>query len=106
MAQCLSLITSISWSSPFGILRRSLSRTTCPCLPRPLWRRGRSGSWLVYDAHELYPEQHHFKPEYVDALSRAEADLIGYADLVTTVNEFIAEEIGRSGIGSSSPQSS
>jgi glycosyltransferase involved in cell wall biosynthesis len=51
------------------------------------------GACIAYDAHELYPEQHHFKPEYVDVLSRAEAELIGHADLVTTVNRSIAEEM-------------
>jgi len=51
------------------------------------------GSHVVYDAHELYPEQHHFKSEHVDALRHAEAALIGYADLVTTVNESIAHEL-------------
>ena len=52
-----------------------------------------SGARVAYDAHELYPEQHHFKPEYVEVLSRAEAELIGYADLVTTVNQSIAQEM-------------
>jgi glycosyltransferase involved in cell wall biosynthesis len=53
------------------------------------------GADVAYDAHELYPEQHHFKPEYVDILGRAEAELIPHAELVTTINPSIAEEMAK-----------
>jgi glycosyltransferase involved in cell wall biosynthesis len=51
------------------------------------------GAALVYDAHELYPEQYHFGKERTALYTKAEAVLIKSADLVTTVNDAIATEM-------------
>jgi glycosyltransferase involved in cell wall biosynthesis len=51
------------------------------------------GAALVYDAHELYPEQYHFGSELTALYSKAEAVLIREANLVTTVNQSIAREM-------------
>jgi glycosyltransferase involved in cell wall biosynthesis len=48
---------------------------------------------LVYDAHELYPEQKSFSPIQRRICSDAEARLIRHADLVFAVNESIAREM-------------
>ena len=64
-----------------------------PVLPAALVAAREVGSRLAYDAHELYPEQHYFTPERVALFSATEATLIGKADLVTTVNESIAQEM-------------
>jgi glycosyltransferase involved in cell wall biosynthesis len=50
---------------------------------------------LVYDAHELYPEQHSFSTRQRLICSEAEARLIRNARLVFTVNPSIAEEMAR-----------
>jgi glycosyltransferase involved in cell wall biosynthesis len=51
------------------------------------------GASLVYDAHELYPEQFHFSSRQKALFSDAEAALIKHADLVTTINGSIAAEM-------------
>jgi Glycosyl transferase 4-like domain len=51
------------------------------------------GATVFYDAHELYPEQHHFGEERIQLYRRAEASLIRYAEQITTVNQSIAEEM-------------
>lgn len=48
---------------------------------------------LVYDAHELYPEQRSFSNAQRKICSQAEARLIVRAQLVFAVNESIAEEM-------------
>lgn len=48
---------------------------------------------LVYDAHELYPEQKSFSATQRRICSNAEARLIRHADLVFAVNESIAREM-------------
>ncbi|MEZ5552618.1 MAG: glycosyltransferase [Pseudomonadales bacterium] len=55
-----------------------------------------SGRWqvpLIYDAHELYPEQRSFSRAQRAICSEAEKLLIGKADLVFAVNESIADEM-------------
>ena len=51
------------------------------------------GASLVYDAHELYPEQFHFSARQKALFTNAEAALIKHADLVTTINGSIAAEM-------------
>lgn len=48
---------------------------------------------LVYDAHELYPEQASFSSVQKKICSAAELKLIKHADLVFAVNESIAREM-------------
>lgn len=50
---------------------------------------------LVYDAHELYPEQKSFSAVQQRICSQAEAEQIRKADLVFAVNESIGEEMAR-----------
>lgn len=50
---------------------------------------------LVYDAHELYPEQKSFSAVQRRICSKAEAEHIRKADLVFAVNESIGEEMAR-----------
>lgn len=55
-------------------------------------------SWqvpLVYDAHELYPEQRTFSRVQTRLCSEAEAKYINEASLVFAVNDSIAEEMAR-----------
>ncbi len=57
-----------------------------------------AASWgvpLVYDAHELYPEQKSFSAVQRRICSKAEAEQIKKADLVFAVNESIGEEMAR-----------
>jgi glycosyltransferase involved in cell wall biosynthesis len=50
---------------------------------------------LLYDAHELFPEQHLFDPDHAALLARTEQELIRRALMVTTVNTSIATEMCR-----------
>ncbi|MGK9046894.1 methyltransferase domain-containing protein [Stutzerimonas chloritidismutans] len=50
---------------------------------------------LVYDAHELYPEQKSFSSSQRKICSEAEGRLIKHADLVFAVNESIGDEMAR-----------
>ncbi|WP_165671193.1 glycosyltransferase [Metapseudomonas otitidis] len=50
---------------------------------------------LVYDAHELYPEQKSFSRAQRNICSEAEQRLIKNADLVFAVNQSIGEEMSR-----------
>lgn len=57
-----------------------------------------AASWgvpLVYDAHELYPEQKSFSAVQRRICSKAEAEHIKKADLVFAVNESIGDEMAR-----------
>jgi glycosyltransferase involved in cell wall biosynthesis len=51
------------------------------------------GAAVFYDAHELYPEQLHFGAERMQLYRNAEAALIPLAEMVTTVNRSIADEM-------------
>jgi glycosyltransferase involved in cell wall biosynthesis len=66
-----------------------------PMLPAALRAGTRKGAPVVYDAHELYPEQNHFPTEKQELCRRVESALIGLADAVITVNESIAGEMVR-----------
>ena len=50
---------------------------------------------LIYDAHELYPEQAIFKEEKRKLYTQVETEFIKYPDLVITVNKSIAEEMAK-----------
>lgn len=50
---------------------------------------------LVYDAHELYPEQRTFSKKQRNICSKLEKEQIQNAQLVFTVNESIAEEMSQ-----------
>ena len=55
-------------------------------------------SWqvpLVYDAHELYPEQRSFSTAQRNICSQSEREHIKHANLVFAVNESIAQEMAR-----------
>jgi glycosyltransferase involved in cell wall biosynthesis len=64
-----------------------------PVLPAAAIAALHSGASLVYDAHELYPEQCHFSAALKALFGNAEAELIKHADLVTTINQSIATEM-------------
>ncbi len=66
-----------------------------PVLPAAALAARVFGVPLAYDAHELYPEQHHFPQERKDAYTRAERDLAPLAQLITTVNLSIAREMAQ-----------
>jgi glycosyltransferase involved in cell wall biosynthesis len=53
------------------------------------------GSRLVYDAHELYPEQRQLPQGLRDMAHRLEAAFAPAADAVITVNDSIADEMAR-----------
>lgn len=56
----------------------------------------RTGAQLVYDAHELWTEQHYFgSQEEIDDWTELERRLAPRADRVVTVNESIARELER-----------
>lgn len=65
-----------------------------PMLPVALAARARHGGKVLYDSHELYPEQE-FSEHERDLWRRTEAELIGQADAVITVNDSIADEMAR-----------
>ena len=55
-------------------------------------------SWqvpLVYDAHELYPEQRSFSKAQRNICARSENEHIKHADLVFAVNKSIAQEMAK-----------
>lgn len=64
-----------------------------PVLPAALMAAQQYGSLLVYDAHELYPEQHHFGQERTKLYTEVEIILAPMADKIITVNESIAHEM-------------
>lgn len=55
----------------------------------------RAGVKLVYDAHELYPEQRSFSTPQRRLCSEQEQRFVRHADLVFTVNASISEEMAR-----------
>ena len=66
-----------------------------PVLPAAIAAAESWGARVVYDAHELYPEQHHFGPELSSLYRKVEGEVIGFADAVTTVNQSIANEMAQ-----------
>ena len=50
---------------------------------------------LVYDAHELFPEQSHFEDELAMLYRMAEKELAVKANLIITINESIAYEMAQ-----------
>ncbi|WP_461389167.1 glycosyltransferase [Desulfosporosinus fructosivorans] len=64
-----------------------------PVLPAATLVAKHYNSRLVYDAHELYPEQKHFGPERTHLYTEVETLLSPYADEVITVNMSIAKEL-------------
>ncbi|MFY9341648.1 MAG: glycosyltransferase [Planctomycetota bacterium] len=64
-----------------------------PVLPAAIMAAARHGALLVYDAHELYPEQHHFGPAWIERYRKAETSIAKLADRVITVNQSIAREM-------------
>lgn len=66
-----------------------------PVLPAAVMAAARHQAYLVYDAHELYPEQHPFSPEQVERYRRAEAILAKFPHQVITVNQSIAHELAK-----------
>lgn len=64
-----------------------------PVLPAAVMAAACHQAFLVYDAHELYPEQHHFGPERVECYTRAESILAKYPHQIITVNASIAREM-------------
>jgi glycosyltransferase involved in cell wall biosynthesis len=65
-----------------------------PMLPVGVAAVERHGGRLVYDSHELFPEQE-FNAVERRIWSRLESELIHYPDLVITVNASIAREMER-----------
>ena len=66
-----------------------------PLLPAGVYVSKIKNIPLIYDAHELYPEQAIFEKEKRKFYSKVEAGFIKYPDLVITVNESIAEEMAK-----------
>lgn len=66
-----------------------------PVLPAAIAAADMMGSRLVYDAHELYPEQQYFGTERIDLYRRVETLLAPLTDAVLTVNKSIAEEMAQ-----------
>jgi glycosyltransferase involved in cell wall biosynthesis len=66
-----------------------------PVLPAAVAAADMLGARLLYDAHELYPEQLHFGEERIELYRKVEQALIRLPDTVITVNKSIAEEMAR-----------
>ena len=66
-----------------------------PVLPAAVYASKIKNIPLIYDAHELYPEQAIFPEEKREFYTQVEANFIKYPDLVITVNESIAEEMAK-----------
>ncbi|WDU52217.1 methyltransferase domain-containing protein [Taylorella equigenitalis] len=64
-----------------------------PLLPAAVYVSKIKGIPLIYDAHELYPEQSMFSEETRNFYSQVEAHFIKFPNLTITVNESIAEEM-------------
>lgn len=64
-----------------------------PVLPAAIAAADMMGARIIYDAHELYPEQQYFGPERIELYRRAEKALASLPDGVLTVNKSIAEEM-------------
>ncbi|MCC5664230.1 glycosyltransferase [Nostoc sp. CHAB 5784] len=66
-----------------------------PMLPAALKAATHYQAKVVYDSHELYPEQHHFGVERVEMYKDVESRLAPLANLVITVNRSIAGEMAK-----------
>jgi len=66
-----------------------------PVLPAALMAALLHGSLLVYDAHELFPEQHWIEEPRRRMLAEVEAELIRLVHHGVTVNESLAREIAQ-----------
>lgn len=66
-----------------------------PVLPAAIAAADMMGSRLVYDAHELYPEQQYFGSERIELYRRVEKLLAALPDAVLTVNKSISEEMSQ-----------
>lgn len=66
-----------------------------PVLPAAVAAADQVGAAVVYDAHELYPEQKVFGEARQQLYRDVEAEVIGLADAVSTVNLSIAEEMAK-----------
>merc|ERR1711941_250938 len=66
-----------------------------PVLPAAVYASKIKNIPLVYDAHELYPEQAIFPKDKREFYTRIESHFIKYPDLVITVNDSIAEEMSK-----------
>lgn len=66
-----------------------------PVLPAAIAAAESIEARLLYDAHELYPEQLHFGKERMELYRAVERDLAAIPDVVITVNESIAKEMSR-----------
>lgn len=66
-----------------------------PVLPAAIAAADHAGAAVLYDAHELYPEQLVFGAAQQQFYRDVEAEIIGHADAVSTVNLSIAEEMAR-----------
>ena len=66
-----------------------------PVLPAATYVAKLKNIPLIYDAHELYPEQEIFARDKQLLYKKVENEFIQYPDLVITVNKSIAREIAR-----------
>lgn len=66
-----------------------------PVLPAAIAAADLTGARLVYDAHELYPEQEYFGQQRIELYRKVELALAPIPDAVLTVNKSIAEEMAR-----------
>jgi glycosyltransferase involved in cell wall biosynthesis len=66
-----------------------------PVLPTAVYVSKIKNMPLIYDAHELYPEQAIFPKDKREFYSQVETEFIKYPDLVITVNISIAQEMAK-----------
>ena len=66
-----------------------------PVLPTAVYVSKNKNIPLIYDAHELYPEQAIFEKEKREFYTQVETEFIKYPDLVITVNISIAKEMAK-----------
>ncbi|MBL4902421.1 MAG: methyltransferase domain-containing protein [Desulfocapsa sp.] len=66
-----------------------------PVLPAAVYAAKCKSVPLIYDAHELYPEQAIFPENKRELYTRVEREFVAYPDLVITVNDSIAGEMAK-----------
>jgi len=66
-----------------------------PVLPTAVYVAKNKNIPLIYDAHELYPEQAIFEDEKREFYTKVETEFIEYPNLVITVNISIAKEMAK-----------
>lgn len=64
-----------------------------PVLPAAIMAAVQNNAYIVYDSHELYPEQKHFGEERTKLYTDIESSLITLVDKTITVNKSIADEL-------------